>query len=194
MEIPTGYGQMNLKFTGAGVPSGAEVTHGFKLDGSSPTPTDAANSFIAAISASPMEQNWRSNIQLSSVLVKFGPNATGPSAEVACAISGTYTASGSSPASCFLIHKQTASGGHAGKGRMYWPGVPEAEYNDAGEIASATVTAVQTDVSDMFDLLDTLYDGLFLLHGPGSPLTTPTKVTGWNLDPFIATQRRRLRR
>lgn len=194
MIIPSGYGQVNIKFSGTALPTGAEVTHGFKLDGSGVTPTDMANSYIAAIDAGDWKLNWHSGCTVTSVLVKFGPNDTGPSAEVPCSILGLYTANGCSPNVTFLIHKNTVLGGHAGKGRMFWPGAPDGEYDNAGVISPATVVAAQSDLDELFTDMDSVVDGLYLLHADGSPITTPTKVTGWSLDGTVATQRRRLRR
>ena len=77
---------------------------------------------------------------------------------------------------------------------MYWPGVPLNEVDQSGVIAGATLTAWQAALTDFFEDLGTAGINPVLLHGEGSPITTPTPILAWNLDGKIATQRRRLRR
>lgn len=193
MIIPTGYAQVNLMFTGSALPNGAQVTLGYKLGTGFDDPAILAAGVIAAIDGS----DWLANVHvqnvISSVLAKLGPNDTGASAEVPCDIEGTYSSGGCKPNTTFLISKTTAVGGHAGRGRAYWPGVPDNEVENDGTIQGATLVAAQSDLSSLFSDLDSVSDGLYLLHGAGSPVSTPTKITQFLLDARVATQRRRLR-
>lgn len=194
MNIPTGYAQINLKFGGTALDGGGECTQALKLSDTDTDPGVIANSVITALTGLDM-WGWTANeVSLDSVLVKFGPNETGPSAEVASSLSGTYSAGGVTPSTCYLIHKNTTLGGHAGKGRLYWPGVPEDEYENDGLINGASLAPLQVDVSTLFTVLNGIGDGLCLLHGDDSPISTPTLLTSYTVDPKIATQRRRLRR
>lgn len=191
--IPTGYAQINWSFTGLGVPLGADVTLGVDHSAFSGSATDAA---VLARNA------WASNLMpvlnngvtLVNTHVKFGPNATGPSGDSSGSTTGSGANPGTTPQVSFLVHKSTAFGGHAGRGRMFIPGVQESSVDNSGNMDPGTVTALQAAVDG---LLDDLATGLLipvLLHSAASPLTTPSTILEFTVDPLAATQRRRLRR
>jgi len=192
VTIPNDYAQINWKLAGASCPLGAEVTMGANVSSYGGSPADAASDAIQA---------WINNIatvlpasvQLASVLVKFGPTATGPSAEVASGSVGTGGGVSASPQNAWLVHKVTALGGRAGRGRMYIPGVQESEVDPSGVLSSAFVTGAQAAVDDFLTDLGTALLIPAVLHGAGSPLTTPTTIIGLTVDNQVATQRRRNR-
>lgn len=191
--IPTNYAQVNFIYTGAAVPTGAEWTLGLFVQAFSGTVADAGTAIDSIYGASGIEGILASNVNLSGILVKFGPDATGPSAlePSAQASSGGGAAA---PNVSFLVHKNTALGGRAGRGRAFIPGVPESVVDQAGEIAGATVTAMNGGLADFFADLATADLPAYLLHGEDSPITTPTVITSFACDTVAATQRRRLRR
>jgi len=191
--IPTGCAQVNFIYTGASVPTGAQWTLGLDISGFIGDPAAVG----AAISTNYTESNFDAqtgaNCDLTGILVKFGPNATGPSALVA-ANEGGVGGGDSIPNIAALAHKNTEDGGHAGRGRTYFPGVQESSVVDGGALVAAYRTALQTCFDTFYDKC--VADELFpvLLHGENSPLSIPSAMLGWTVDATAATQRRRLRR
>lgn len=190
--IPSGFAQVNLKFTGTNTPTGAEVTFGVNyLDGL--TPLQVAEAVDGAVGDSSIMSPCASQTALTTISVKFGPNATGPSVDLTTSHTGANGDS-ETPNVTWLIKKSTALGGRAGRGRMYWPGVVEEETGVDGVIIPSDVTAFQTAADLFFDELAANDVPMVLLHGEGSPISEPTLVTALTVDPRVATQRRRLRR
>jgi hypothetical protein len=195
MEIPSGYGQANFLFEGASLPYGAQTTIGFEVGvGFAGDPTDAAHEFFDAYGANSVYSSIAQGVNLVGVSVKFGPSATGPSGIWTDTWNGTATGGAAAPNTAWLVRKVTALGGHAGRGRMYWPGVPEEEVDDAGTIASGTRGTFEGKIGDMFAALVLEDLNPVLFHGPQSPVSAPTLITGYAVDSRVATQRRRLRR
>lgn len=192
MPIPTGYAQANLIFGNAAAPEGAEVTLGLDISAFGGTITEAGeavgDAFVAEILPLLTDQ-----VQLQGVLVKYGPDATGPSTLVPYANTGSVTTAGAPPNVAFLIHKETALGGRAGRGRMYLPGVAEAKVSVSGTLEGATKADLDGGFDDFGTALATALLTPVLLHGVGSPVSTPTPITQFTADSKVATQRRRLR-
>jgi hypothetical protein len=194
VEIPTDYGQANILFGGGGLPTGAQCTFGSQADHLEPDPAVLGSTIATALSASDWPDMWVNEVVVTGVLVKLGPNDTGPSAVTAASIGGGYTSQDGHPNTAWLIHKGTPFGGRAGRGRMYWPGVPDAEVDQDGSIAPATLPVHQAAFDDFIAHLNDAGLNLFLLHGEDSPITTPSPILSWSVDAMVATQRRRLRR
>jgi hypothetical protein len=194
MDIPDGYAQLNFRFTGSAAPTGAECTLGINLEATSVDPEALGDLAFGWVEDSGLKADWSSQITLSSILVKYGPTLTGPSGIATGEIIGTYSSSDELANTSFLFHKNTAFGGRAGKGRMYWPGAPMQEADSGGVLDGTFLTAVNTDLNALYAQItgDSLTP--VLLHGDESPLTTPTPLLGFSCDAKLATQRRRLRR
>jgi len=191
--IPEGFAQINAIHTGLGVPTGAQWTLAVAHDGFTGGPTAVAQAFETILLNSGLYANVNSDTDMTSVLVKFGPNATGPSALEPANEPGTGgTAGAAAPA--YLIHKVTALGGRAGRGRFFIPGVPEAAVGPGGVLASGVASAVTTAVGELLADLIAVDLPPVLLHNEGSPVSTPTTITDLTCDPVVATQRRRQRR
>lgn len=193
MPIPVGYAQANFKFGGPAAPNGAECTLGIDLGSFSDGPGDLATA-LGGMWAANILPTQVDDISLVSVLVKYGPDATGPSAEVAVGSSGSNSNPGTTPAVALLVQKTTAAGGRAGRGRMYVPGYNENLFDEAGVISGANLEALQEAWGDFYDALTVGDFGPVLLHGEGSPISTPTEITGFDVSSVAATQRRRQRR
>lgn len=194
MLIPTGYSQLNIVLGGDGLPSGAQVTWGFKDEtGDSPlvkaTAIDAILAGCTNIFASTSDL-----FRVLSLMVKDGPNETGPSAEYATNITGTYSATESMPAVSYLIQKNTAMGGRQGRGRIYWPGCPLADVTETGSVDSNLVGDQNVGWTEFFTEMATAQMPLYLLRAESSPISTPQILTGVSCQTTVATQRRRQRR
>lgn len=192
MTIPVGFCQVNFIFTGASLPHGAQLTLGVDNSAVSADPAVIAADFEGYWITSGLSANLSTGSDLTSILVKCGPDATGPSAVEPANIVGTGGTAGV-PNTAFLVQKQTALGGKAGRGRWYLPGVPEASVSQGGALTGGIATAIQSDL----DSFQATYEGPgyigVVLHEPGSPLSTPTPITSFAISTTVATQRRRLR-
>lgn len=194
MEIPVGYAQANFIFTGAACPTGAEITLGLDVSGFSGTPSDAGDALEVAWNSGQVPNSYTDDVTLASILVKFGPTATGPSAVWPVGAAGGQATQSAPPQVAYLIQKQTALGGRAGRGRLYLPGVPDNAVDDGGNLTGGIDTDTTTRFND-FAIAAALADlSPVLLHGDNSPISLPTPITSFACDSMVATQRRRLRR
>lgn len=191
--IPAGFAQANLIFGGVALPTGAQVTLGLNISSFAGTPADAA-ALIGANYLGKLNTQQSSQVRLDSTLVKFGPDATGPSALVPTLAAGTLPGNAEPSQVAFLVHKVTPQGGRAGRGRFFLPGPSEADIDGAGVITPARAAALQTALDDFYDQLIVDLLGPVLLHSVGAPIVTPLGLTSLTLDQRVATQRRRLRR
>lgn len=191
--IPSGYAQANFRYSTLGYPEGAEWTLGLDIGAALGGPSGVATDLITNYGLT-IRTVLPGSTVLTSVLVKFGPNDLGPSAEVAASVPGTGGGVQTSSAVSILVHKNTAIGGRPGRGRIYLPGVQESEVDVAGVLTGAFVTGLQ-DEFDAFEA-ELISSGMppVLLHSAESPVSTPTPITGFQVDSRVATQRRRQRR
>lgn len=194
MLIPENFCQVNFFFEGVGVPTGAQCTLALKHDQSGDTPAEVAETMAAIWQASNIDSQQSSSVTMTKVLVKFGPNATGPSAEFDANTPGTASADCETPNTSYLIHKNTDFGGRQGRGRMYIPGPPTAAVGGNGIIVALNVTNLQTALDTFYaDCITASYLPA-LLHAEGAPVQLPYTVNSFTVDGKAATQRRRLRR
>ena len=195
MIIPTGFAQANLQFTGSALPHGAEVTIGLELDSFAGGPDAAANAVANNFAiATDLWATTSTMITLSNVHVKYGPNATGAAGDYATSLNGTYASTDQVPQAAYLIRKNTATGGRQGQGRLFWPGVPLQDTDEAGFLETNLISGQNDGWSDV--MAKFLADGFIpvLLRAEDSPLQLPVSITSFSCQPQIATQRRRLRR
>lgn len=194
MIIPTGYAQANFRYTGSSSPHGAEWTLGLDVGGVAGDPDDVAQLLYSNYDTSGIQGVLTIGWSLVEVYVKFGPQETGPSGSKFGGLPGDSTSDAVEPNTALLVHKNTAFGGRAGRGRAYLPGFSDTSVLDNGSIIPATLDAVNGFLTTFRNKIIT--DDLIpvVLHGPGSPLTTPTPIVSLTADSRVATQRRRLRR
>jgi len=191
--IPEGVCQVNLIFTGASVPTGAQTTFALDHEASGQSPAGVGSSVVDAYTTAGFILNLANDVDLTGVLVKFGPNATGPSALTSTGLDSAGGTAGT-PNTAVLVSKNTAIGGRQGRGRMFLPGVQEDQVSGAGVIAPAVVAAIQSDVDLFFSELAVSDLFPMLLHDEAAPITTPTLITSHTVQSTAATQRRRMRR
>jgi len=191
--IPVDFAQVNMKFTGSAVPSGAEITFGV-FPSTVQTLQQVATNVEAAWNASNMDTVQTDEITLSSIGVKFGPNATGASGEFPFNRPGTNTGAAVPPNTSVLYRKGTGFGGRAGRGRFYVPAMPEVNVDQSGDIIAAAHSSYQNAGTAFLSELSSRNLLMVVLHGAGSPLSAPTTVLSLLPAVRVATQRRRLRR
>lgn len=198
MIIPAGFCQVNFFFVGVGLPHGAQVTLG--LDHTATAgfdPSDVATAVETSWATAVMPDFYVAAINMNKILVKFGPNTTGPSAELSTTQAGSGGVTADSPNVATLVHKNTTMGGRQGRGRMYIPGAASTIMDADGVINPASVAQLQGDVDDFYTQLTSFGLLPVVLRGdtdPPPPITTPEPISGFTVDGTVATQRRRLRR
>jgi len=193
MIIPAGYAQANYRFTGAAVPLGAQITLGLDPDVAVDV-TECATLLVETWNAGNMDEYYGSNCVLVGVDVKYGPNDVGPSATGETATPGVGSSTTVPPNVSVLIQKRTALGGHAGRGRLYFPAVPENQVDASGLVSSTWIDGLNTEWADMATAWGAGGVTPVVLHSLGSPLSTPTPITAFVTAAQCATQRRRNRR
>ena len=201
VNLPAGYAMSTLTFRGAAVPLGAAVVLGHQLTGTSQTAAGVAGVVAGAWTAGLFSSGgpYPPSLILDTVLVKFGPLATGPSAVAAV---GTAAGSGGgeayNPGTAILVSKFTALGGRRGRGRMYLPPLTESGITEGGKLLAAQVTNLQGYANSFLASLNTGNVPMVLLHrydpDAGESPVAPTLVTGLTVQATLATQRGRLRR
>lgn len=205
LYLPTGYYHANMLFSGASVPQGAAMTFG----GAHTSGTPAAHA--AAINTAwntHIRPTMMSDITLAGTRVKHGPMDDGPFSYVASGIAGGAGAGAVGPPSvAYLIRKLTAMGGRKGAGRLFQPGVAEANVDNSGAVLGSFLTTLQTAWTAFLNGLNSVSLPMYLIHSDGTYLTIengeavtrvvtavmPTEVTSLSVDGRVATQRRRLR-
>lgn len=106
---------------------------------------------------------------------------------------GVQAGSAVPPNTAHLVRKLTAGGGRRNRGRMFIPGVSEANVNAVGDLSAGAQTALNTAADQMLaNLLATSQIIDVVLFHESSPFT-PTSITDLQVQPRVATQRRRLR-
>ena len=193
MLIPDNFAQINWQFSGPSCPHGAETTLGVDVTTFPSTP-----SALAELASTLWVENFipqqSVNCVLTNVLVKFGPNDTGPSGEFASNEAGDVSGESDPANTAFLIRKTTATGGRTGRGRMYVPGVPSGLVNSGGFLTPAEVPNIQSAIEDIAAGLVTGDAVPVLLHGEESPAAGPFTITSFTVLSQAGTQRRRMRR
>lgn len=204
LNLPTGYYLAQLFFTGNAAPTGAAITFAGRDVGGSTSAAGIAG-IIATTWGTNLDNETNSLLTLGTVRVKKGPMEDGPFGVVNTANTGNKAASAASPNVAYLVRKNTALGGKKGSGRLYMPGVAEADVNENGDLVAARLTALQSAWQNFHAALQTATVPMYLAHSHGTyvntkgqtitvPAITPSEVTSLSLDNRVATQRRRLRR
>lgn len=139
----------------------------------------------------------------------------------AAAVAGGTVASGFPSNVAVIAEKITARAGRRGRGRMFIPGIPDTDADNAGVLSSSAVTGWNTVMLGFLqnllgqtgggtlegaDVIPLLFHGptttTTRTTGPGSRTVTVTEgaagplpdvITGFSVDNKVGTQRRRLR-
>lgn len=187
--IPTGYAQFSIVWTDETIDGEAHNVLGCRLDIVA-TPDAIATAILGHV-----DDNLRPQVSaaltLDRVDVKFGPDDTGPSGTAAGGLNGGIAGNVTPANLTSLIQKQTLLGGRRGRGRVYMPGVPEANTQPNGNLTVAYQGALAGSWNQFRLDMEASDLPLFLLH---SDATTPTEIQLFSVDIRPATQRRRLRR
>lgn len=102
------------------------------------------------------------------------------------------------PQNCsLLVRKRTGQAGRANRGRLYFPPgrLADVDITDTGMLDPSAVATIQTEVNDIFTIIEPSFVNWKVLHTETAPGVgpAPTTITSFQVDGRIATQRRRLR-
>lgn len=111
--------------------------------------------------------------------------------------SGGNSGGAQTPNTSWLIHKRTNRGGRRGRGRQFFPGVPDDYCDDAGLLTvdlGVNLTSFETFWTSLLDDISAPGEetGKWLLHTTDED-GDPNEITSFAIDGMVATQRRRLR-
>ena len=190
MIIPEGYSQVTFFFSGSPVPLGAAIVFGVQNISDS-SPATVATQVRGAWSTGGLRASWSNLCTMSHVLVKNGPNDTGPSADVATTLLGSHADAPGGAQVSMLIGKVSSLGGRRGRGRMYIPAIPESKIDPGGTLDATYASSAQTQATATLSAMLTNNVPMVLLHNDE---TIPTPVTSLAVSNIVATQRRRQRK
>lgn len=185
--IPVGYAQVlgRISLTG----DAQEMAITFGVEGAVLSQANADD--ISAALATFVKGSIGSNYTYQGAIVSGGGIGGGLVWETTEGTGVGLNSSSTLPSNCaYLYRKRTALGGRKNRGRMFLPGVGEADVNSLGVISTGVVGALQALADDLLTDLDAAGYPMHILHNDSTP---PTQVTALLLDSVIATQRRRLR-
>lgn len=187
IDIPGGWIQATLTFTGPTASGNAALVLAFEVSGAG-SYEDMANAIFEAW-GDHVAPNQHEAFTLVSVRVVDNSFAY----ELNGSTPGVRTGDLAPPNVAALVKKTSDLRGRKYQGRNFWPGMlNDDDINDDGTIKQARYGTLGSTVGEFFIALGNANMGLVLLHNdPGTP---PTVVTGGGLERRVATQRRRLRR
>ncbi len=199
LDIPIGFAHVvhSLRLVGDNEPMA--VTFGVELSPDVPlAPNSVANDLHNAFG-----QSWQATLgnpyKLVQTEIRFPSGDQGGFGlgifvgDFAMANAGSFL-----PQNCaYLIHKRSGLGGRRHRGRCYMPGVNDVLIDDKGLLNGTALTGVGNASEAWRIAIEAVggVDRMVILHTipVGGVVTAPTPVTVLNVDPVIATQRRRLR-
>ena len=191
MVIPDEYAQVNLRFAWPTTQLKAEVVFGISRADLSMSITDVANAVETAYLDGPLTDAMSHFCGLETILVKFGPNDTGPSFELIASHGGSAAGQGVTPNTSLLVKKTTSVGGRRGRGRIYWPGIEEGVIDAFGNIDPTAIDVYQDAFTAFKESLSSSSIPMVVLHAQSG--FTPHLVDSLIVQSVAATQRRRLR-
>jgi hypothetical protein len=196
IKVPVGYTSVSYRLALAGDAEEMLVTMGFRIEtgfGINPAGAELlADSFQAN-----MINLCAAGYTFRGLRASDGPDGEGQVHEVERSVASTSTKTGMPPNVAYLTRKITGLGGRRNRGRFYMPGVSEIDVDNTGLLTATHRTNYQTSVTAWFNqnVAGTEIAAHALFHDTpeGVPGVAPTDILQLNVQPKVATQRRRLR-
>jgi len=193
MPLPPGYVESHTFFMLGTNPRPAEVVIGWRLTdpGMSQEQADALMEYIDG----EMKLVVATDVNFPGGYVLVGNDGGSLRYDVTRDEDGTYSGSAASPQVAALVKKAGSLGGRSNRGRMFIPGIPEAQVEAGGRLNPTYRTQLQSEIEDLIGDLPSAaanVDAMVILHQEGFDL--PTVVTNLTTDPVVATQKRRVGR
>ncbi len=193
-RIPPGFAEVWMQFTLSTDPEAMFTALGLDLAPGT-TATQAVTNAICTATRDNLIPTVSSAYTVGPGYVVFGNDGGDLRIDAAITpLAGTNSAGAAPQNVAMLVKKNTSAGGRRNRGRMFIPGVDEANVNPNGSFVAAELAAMQIFISGLKTALEALadVDALYLLHNE-APFT-PTLITDLVVSASVATQRRRLRR
>lgn len=199
--IPTGFVQAVYQFEMSPDPEVMVITCGHEVDSASgATYANSADDLFNAF-ATHMMPELSTALELVAVTTYGGNDASTPvvTESTETPVSGGNSAATVPNNTAFLVRKRTDLAGRRGRGRMYIPGVYESVVNHVGELSELSYDAWQLVLADWYEALTSAvgaryYPPVVLHRSEGAGVEPPpTPVTSFQMDRYVATQRRRMR-
>lgn len=195
--IPPGFAQIVYRWQQAGRPNEYYSTIGVALEGGVTDPSlvaeNANDALLSAWGATALPTDYVFVGSTAYLGQDGGPPLSGEFLEN---LTGTSAGNRPSPNCALLISKRTAVGGRRNKGRMYLPAgfMLESDFGSDGRLGTTPLNAFQASANTFFNSLslEAAIAGPVLFHS--TTPSTPTVVTGLQVQSVIATQRERMRR
>jgi hypothetical protein len=185
LNIPANYYEAAFEHSLAGSTRPAVCTIGLHYTGGAFS-TDIG--FVALAWA----QHVMLSVQDSWTFTDFrARDALGSVANLAQAVTGGTSHTGTTPNVAFLMKKLTGLGGRANHGRLYLPGVSEQDVDVDGTVAGSKLTELTTNFGAFATDCAAKSFFLVILH---NGTAAPTPMTQFLWEGTAATQRRRLRK
>jgi hypothetical protein len=191
--LPDSFAHFTLYWRSANSPKIALTT--FAAGMTSPPLTQTQCNSILTDIVGALDQDWDSQTSWPQLVTLANVGGTILRFVSTSTVTGTHAAFEECPSNvAALVAKATGLAGRRNRGRFFLPFIDESRVDASGRLSSAYQTALQA-------VADALY-GVF--HGDtGRPLgpvallhseapSTATNVTAFQLQPIVATQRRRL--
>jgi len=193
--IPPGYAECSIEHWLTGYLRPAVTTMGVSITGTESGGDNVADHFHQAFITAFLDR-VDANVTLRSAKAVIGQDGGDPIVqESSRSNSGNSTRDSTAPALALMLTKQTALGGRANRGRMYFPwAVSDTGVGENGAVQGSTLDNWQASCDEFLEQLTLsvpgpLIDGAVILHS--SPSLAPTPITGMVPNPAIRTQRRR---
>lgn len=196
--IPPGYVALYLHCTTTGAQHDSIMSLGGKVEAAPFTSANTNSCYTEWVNA--IKAQHPATIQYPRLVALVGNDGPLIRYEVTGATVGTRVATMLCPPQVAGVTKKiTAFGGRQYRGRLYFPGVAEAQVGDDGKWVAGELTAWQTAWNNVLINLVSVagcnLSELSLLHAPpaggGSP-PLPTPVLSLGVGSWVGTQRRRL--
>lgn len=197
-SVPDGFVQITFDLNDAAGGSDTQVTHDAKLITGIFDYGPTADAIMTAVGTNAW---WTANVQLEQVSIRvLNSDATGQSS--LAPIPGGQGTSSVPINTAMLVRKRINLVGGRQQGRMFWPGISPGNVNFDGTIFSAVQTALQANIQQAYDDVVALaaVEELVTIQYNRAPngniidYAGNRFVAGWDLQPKLATQRRRMRR
>lgn len=194
-EVPVGYGQLTALISLAGDQEIMSTGIGLRFDDADAVDQTLVNAYSTTFSV--FLKGAMANVYSYEGLNLFIGTTLGDRSFDSSTGAGVGTA-GVAPLpqnTSALVRKSSGFAGRKNRGRMFIPGIREANVGDNGELSGAEITRLQTLVDSFMStmLAQASILDLVILHSFGDA-TEPTVITAMTVDGIVATQRRRLRR
>lgn len=191
--IPPGFANVALRFDHSSYPRPAYTTFGVDLGSASGDPDTLADTLALNLTPS-IPSQLDSNVTWSETRIWIGQDGGDPIIGINnTPRQGQASRTSVSPGVAVLVRKNTATGGRRGRGAMYLPWyVNQTAVSETGIIASASMTALNTAMSNLMSDLSSSPFSMVLLHSAGiSVPPDPSPVTSLSVSQVISRQGRR---